>query len=723
MIKPLARSADAAQGDTGRMSQFVMAMDIGGTFLDTVVLDDDGKVTTTKVLSSHDDYSRCIRQSVEKVSELLDLDAPEFLKRCRLVINGTTVATNVLAELKGPAIGLITTAGFGDTLHAARMLRWGSLDYKELRSLPEIVSRDRILELDERVNSSGQAIVVPTEAHIEETLRALVEERGVKAVAVSLLWSFANPAHERLVKQVAERLYPELPISLSSDVYPAIREYERTNTTVIDAFIAPGVRKYVDDLQGYFGGEGFDGALRMVHGAGGVAAPAEVRGAPVSLINSGPVAGYVGAMSFGAAIGRRNIITADVGGTSFDAGLIDDGKLSLKHRTMVPAPGHPSPGYLTGLSLMDVTAIGTGGGSIAWIDSRGVIRVGPKSAGSNPGPACFGKGGAQPTLTDACLILGLLGADAFLGGAFELDHAAATTALRTLCEPSGLADEFQVAAAIYRLGVADMANNVRHVSLNKGRDPRKFSLFCYGGAGGLFLAAVCEEAQVAEMIVPENCAVFSALGALMSDYRRSALRACAWKAGAGSERLRETFADLEQRVIAEVLEAGFKREDIRLERAADMRFKGQAMELTVGLPGGAIGGDYGEQAVEAFKAAYADAFGAGSLWLNGAAEILNLRVSAIVTTRAYLPKGDAAPPAPTKAVAQATREVYWPYDGRRETWPRFVRRDLAIGAQIEGPGIIESNDTTIVVPPNARAEVDGFRNVIVSFAATEGSRA
>ncbi|MGI4797555.1 MAG: hydantoinase/oxoprolinase family protein [Janthinobacterium lividum] len=701
------------------MSHFVMAMDVGGTFLDTVVLDDAGLVTTTKVFSSHDDYSRCIRQAVEKVSNLLGLSPSDFLKKCRLVINGTTVATNVLAELKGPPVGLITTAGFGDTLYIARMQRWGSLDFKELKPLPQIVPRERIYELKERVNAKGEAIVVPTVEQVREALVDLVERRGAQALAVSFLWSFANPAHEQLVRRVAGEMYPDVPVSLSSEVFPTIREYERTNTTVIDAFIAPGVRKYVADLEGYYAAEGFDGALRMVHGAGGVASPAEIRRSPVSLINSGPVAGYVGAMKFGEAIGRRNIITADVGGTSFDAGLIDDGKLSLKHRTMVPAPGHASDGYLTGLSLMDVTAIGTGGGSIGWIDLRGVIRVGPHSAGSYPGPACFGRGGIRPTLTDACLILGLLGSDAFLGGTFQLDKQAAVEALRTLCDEHSFADEFEVAAAMYRLGVADMANNVHHVSLNKGRDPRKFSMFSYGGAGGLFLAATCEQAQVAEMVVPENCAVFSAFGALMSDYRRSGLRSCPWKAGSELGRVREAFEELEERIIGEVLDAGFERADIQLERTADMRFKGQAMELTVPLPNGEVAGDFGERSVANFKDVYADQFGSGSLWLNAPAEIINVRVSAIVATRAYVPRRTEPATIIKAETEQRSREVYWPYTGKRELWPRYVRRALESGRKIEGPGIIESDDTTIIVPPGASAEIDSLRNVIISFPKSE----
>ncbi|MBV9840954.1 MAG: hydantoinase/oxoprolinase family protein [Sphingomonadaceae bacterium] len=372
------------------MTSYMLAMDVGGTFLDTVVADSNGGVTTTKVLSTHEDYSRCISAAVQAIAGKLGLATADFIERCSLVINGTTVATNVLAQLKGPRVGALITRGFADTQYIGRIQRWGAMDLAQLSPLPMIVPRDRILELDERVDRGGNVVRALDRAHVEARLRELVEDHGVEAVAVSLLWSFVHPDHEQLVKRVAAELYPDLPVSISSEVFPAMREYERTNTTVIDAFIAPGVRKYLRELERYFRENGFKGALRLVHAAGGVSTADEVRGAPVTLINSGPVAGYVGAMKFGGRLGRRNIITADVGGTSFDAGMIVDGRLAPRHRTMVPAAGHPSPGYLTGLSMMDVSSIGTGGGSIGWIDARDVVRVGPQSAGSNPGPACFG---------------------------------------------------------------------------------------------------------------------------------------------------------------------------------------------------------------------------------------------------------------------------------------------------------------------------------------------
>jgi len=703
------------------MTEFIMAMDIGGTFLDTVVIDAAGTTTTAKVLSTHDDYSRCISEAVREVAAKLDLSEQAFLSRCRLAINGTTVATNVLAELRGPKVGLVTTAGTADTLYMARIHRWGTLDPLQLRPLPQIVPRERILEVDERIDAQGQVVFPLDPEALRRSLRAFLRSHDVQAMAVCLLWSFANPAHERAIREAILELAPDMPVSISSEVFPAIREYERTNTTVIDAFISPGVRRYVDDLQRYFREAGFEGALRMVHAAGGVATPDEIKRYPVTLINSGPVAGYVGAMKFGAMIGRANIITADVGGTSFDAGVIVDGKVTLRHRTMVPAPGHPSPGYLTGLSLMDVVAIGAGGGSIGWVDPRGVIRVGPQSAGSRPGPVAFGRGGEEPTLTDACLILGLLGADAFMGGSFELDLEGARQALETrLAQPTGLASAEEAAAAVYKLACIEMANNVRRVTIEKGHDPRDFSLFCYGGAGGLFLAPVCVAAAVPEMIAPENCAVFSAFGALMSDYRRTGLRACPWRAGEDPAVVRDRVEELTRTLTAESLEAGFAADAIVVEREADMRFVGQAAELAAPLPDGPIGPDFADKMVANFKAAYARVFGAESIWLNATPEIVNVRVTVSAPNVAYRPTpvvstGGGVPQPRTH------RPVFWPFTMQQSDWPVYRRADLPAGLAMDGPLIVESAETTIVAPPDAAMTVDTFGNIVVKLANPAGT--
>ena len=693
------------------MSQYVFAMDVGGTFLDAVVMDEDGRVTTDKVLSTHDDYGRCVRAAVESVSRKLGLSDREFLTRCRLIINGTTVATNVLAELRGPKVGLLTTEGFGDTLYTARVHRWGEIDLSQLRALPQIVPRERIAEIRERIDRNGGIVVPLAEAAVEDAVRLMIEGRGVEALAVSFLWSFVNPAHEQLAAQVVRGLYPNIPVSLSSEVFPAIREYERTNTTVIDAFLAPGVRKYLDGLEEYLRGKGFSGALRLVHAAGGVSTPDEVRRAPVTLINSGPVAGYVGAMKFGTLLGRRNIITADVGGTSFDTGVIRDGRLTLRHRTSVPAPGHPSPGYLTGLSMMDVSAIGTGGGSIGWVDTRGMIRVGPRSAGSNPGPACFGRGGDEPTLTDACIVLGLLDPDHFLGGSQKLDAEAAHRAVSSkLMKPLGFSDVFQAAAAMYQLALADMANNVRRMSIEKGYDPREFSLLCYGGAGGLFLAAVCDLASVPEMIVPQNCAVFSALGALLSDYRRTALRSCPWRLSSDPRVIAETLAALEEKVLQNVRDAGLSESLVLVERTADMRFVGQSSEISVPLPEGPIGQTFASALRGNFRAEYARAFGAEAFWADAEPEVVNLRVTAVAPTAVEMRPG--------KTTAESirptgTRKVFWPFDMASSDWSVRDRAGISPGSALAGPLIVESADTTIVIPARCTARADESGNLII----------
>jgi N-methylhydantoinase A len=364
--------------------------------------------------------------------------------------------------------------------------------------------------------------------------------------------------------------------------------------------------------------------------------------------------------------------------------------------------------------MMDVSAIGTGGGSIGWVDARGMIRVGPQSAGSNPGPACFGKGGTEPTLTDACVVLGLLDPDNFLGGAQTLDREASRAALRArLVEPLGLGDEVEAAAAMYRLALADMANNVRRMSIEKGHDPREFALLSYGGAGGLFLAAVCGLASVPEMIAPQNCAVFSAFGALLSDYRRSALQSCPWRVGSDSARVSRALDALETRVLDDVRSAGMPARAVRFERSADMRFVGQTSELSVALPDGPVDEVFVKTLGENFRKDYVQAFGGEAFWADAPMELVNLRVTAVspstVTVRADAGQAGAVRPA-------SQRRVFWPFTMGFSEWAVRDRRGLEPGMTMAGPLIVESADTTIVVPPECMAAVDEAGSLIIQIA-------
>jgi N-methylhydantoinase A len=364
--------------------------------------------------------------------------------------------------------------------------------------------------------------------------------------------------------------------------------------------------------------------------------------------------------------------------------------------------------------MMDVAAIGTGGGSIGWVDARGMVRVGPRSAGSNPGPASFGRGGTEPTLTDACVVLGLLDPDNFLGGAQKLDRNAALKAIRTrLMEPLGLPSEHEAAAAMYQLALADMANNVRRMSIEKGHDPRDFSLLSYGGAGGLFLAAVCGLASVPEMIAPQNCAVFSAFGALLSDYRRSAVKGCAWTSSNDPSVLIDTLKGLEEKVMGDVRAAGVAENTIRIERSADMRFVAQTSELSVPLPEGPINGGFADKLRDNFHVEYTRAFGADAFWSNAELEIVNLRVTAVAPSNvtARLSANSNVSIRPT-----ATRKVFWPFDMAFADWKIYDRAGLKAGETLRGPVIIESSDTTIVVPPTSTAHVDEIGNVIIKIA-------
>jgi N-methylhydantoinase A len=412
--------------------QLHIGVDIGGTFTDVVVSTAGGELHRAKGLTTHGDYGRGIVDVLELVARReLEIPLSELLARTVSFVNGTTIVTNAVAELRGSRVGLIVTRGTRDTLRIARAPRTNDYDMQTQVPLPDLVAREAIVEVDERVDYSGRIVVGLTPERAEAAVRHLVDEQRVEALAVCLLWSFQNPAHEQLIGETARRLHPDLFVSLSCDVHPVHREYERMVTTVLNSFTGDAVAGYVDGLARELAARGLETPFSLMQSIGGRIPAEQAKRRPISLVNSGPVGGVIGAQSLGAAYGLRRVITADMGGTSFDCALIDNGEVGLAHRAELNR-------FLTGLSLVDIATIGAGGGSIAWIDGRGMPRVGPRSAGSIPGPACYGRGGEEPTVTDASVALGFIDPDFFLGGAMRVDRSLAEQAIaRHVGDPAG----------------------------------------------------------------------------------------------------------------------------------------------------------------------------------------------------------------------------------------------------------------------------------------------
>lgn len=695
------------------LQEHVVGIDIGGTFTDIVAIDDQGVVTRAKALTTPRDLSAGVLDSVRVIAKKLEHPVDDFLGSVSLVVNGSTIATNVMAQLRGAKLGLITTKGFEDTVRIARSYRHNSYDLHKQVAPPELVSRKATIGVTERIDYKGEVVVPLQEEEVREAVRHLVEDLGAESIAISFLWSPHNPEHELAAGRIVNELYPDLPVSIGHEVFPGVREYERTMTTLINAYVAPATADYIYSVESRLREAGLTGTLSVMHSMGGVIRPEETAKLPVTQILSGPVGGVCGANFLGRLIGVKNIITADVGGTSFDTSLIYDNTLQVVSRTHLEAPGNPGPGYLTGLSLVDISAIGAGGGSIAWIDPRGLLRVGPHSAGSDPGPVAFGRGGTEPTLTDACLVMGVIDPDYYLGGSLDVDAKASRRAIEEkIAGPLGMSVE-EAAGAIYDVLVAAMANNVRGVSIQKGYDPRDFAMVSFGGAGGMILPAVCQDALVGELIVPGNAATFSAFGLLTTDYKRDYLRSVHWRPGDDPGGLNTTFTELRAEGESDLDSAGFDPARGVYEAEVDMRFVGQFFELTIPVSKLPLGEDEMKQLEQAFTARYEREYGEGTGWIGAPAEIVHARMHASAKLPSFTPVPASNGHRDAKAARKGTREVYLRASRMRHSVPVFQYERLFPGMTVEGPAVIEGTDTTVMLLEGMHCKADEYGNLRV----------
>jgi N-methylhydantoinase A len=693
-------------------SAVVVGIDIGGTFTDCVAIDGHGEIYTAKASTTPDQLSDGVLRSLDSIAAAVaakhGTEARDVLGEISLFINGNTVATNVLAQMSGAEVGLLTTKGFEDVTRIARSNRSSTLNNHEQLPLPPLVQRRSIVGITERVDRHGHEVVPLNEEEVREAARYLVEERGVDAIAVAFLWSFRVPEHELRAGAIIHELYPHIRVSLSHIAFPAIREYERTITTLMDAYTAPKTLAYIRDVENGLRSRGVEAPLRLMTCRGGCVDTEEAALRPITQYSSGPVGGVVGANGLGRSLGIENMITADVGGTSFDAAVIYQNKLRFTARAYIPAPGYPGPGWLTGLDTVDIHSVGAGGGSIAWIDGRGLLQVGPRSAGSQPGPVCFGRGGAEPTLTDACVALGIIDSEYFLGGTMKIDREAAERAIEErVAKPLHFTVE-EAAAGIYRIATTHMASAVNSLTVKRGLDPRDFTMVSYGGAGGMILPRICQETRVSALLVPQNAAVFSARGLLAADYRRNYLQGIHWRSGGDPSGLADAFATLERRADEDAQAVGLEPANCRLSREVDVKFVGQTYELRIEARGGPVDEAWCEDTVQRFKDVYAAEYGSDAIWLGVDPEILNVRVTLTspLPTPTLASNGRPVPHSDASQLA-ATRRVVLPWSGQTRNLPIIKTESLPDGASEGGPLILESADTTIFVPDEMWVQASG----------------
>lgn len=678
-----------------------VAADIGGTFTDVALIHEDGRIATRKVPSTPADYAGGVVEGIRQILAAEGVPVGAVTE----VLHACTVATNAILEGKGAKTGLITTAGFRDVLELRR-IRVPRLYDPLYRKPPVLVPRALRLEVAERLDFAGRVIEPLDEESVVRAIDRLAEE-GVAAVAVCLLHSYANPAHERRIGALLRERLPEAFVSLSVDVLPEMREYERTSTTVINAYVGPAVRAYLESLVARLAADGLPERLFMMHSAGGIVDARTVMRRPAQIVECGPAAGVLGARHRGLAAGLRDVISFDMGGTTAKASLIENGALSRTDEYEVGGGISLSSklskggGYALKLPVIDISEVGAGGGSIVWIDKAGALKVGPHSAGAVPGPACYEAGGTAPTVTDANVVLGYLNPRALAGGSVPISAAASRRALQdTVAEPLGLSLD-EAAHGVHELVTTVMTRAVKSVSTYRGRDPRDFALLAFGGNGGIHAASLARALGITRIVVPPGAGVFSALGLLYAEVETGASAAHPRRLDAADpEALEAAYAALEEQVLGEL---GETRGRLVLTRAADLRYAGQAFELTLDL-------DAGRDLIEAprlFAEAHRRSYGYD---LPGnPIEIVTLRVTGRLPRDATIP-GHARP----AGGRPETRRVYFGRDLGAHDTPVIGRAGLG-PAPRPGPFVIEEYEGTTLVPPDGTACLDPDGNILITL--------
>lgn len=684
-----------------------IGIDIGGTFTDVVVMGDDGSVSTTKSPSTPGRLQEGLLAALAAAAEKEKIDLAALLGRIDRIAHGTTAATNAFIERRGARVALLTTRGFEDTMIMQRMMGMtAGLSPSELtdysnRCVPDpIVPRSLIFGIRERVDYRGDVIAPLVEQDVYDAA-ARIREAGIEAVAVSYLWSFKNTGHEMRTREILAEELPGVYLSLSHELVPRLGEYERTATTVINAYLGPLIRNYTGELNRRLG----DNRLFLLDSCGGVMTPDEAGRAPVRLLLSGPSGGVTAAKYMGNLCGHENIISFDMGGTSTDVAVIAAGEASLRRETVADK-------YHLLLPMLDVRAIGAGGGSVAGVEEGGYIFVGPESAGAEPGPACYGRGGERPTVTDADVVLGIIDPNGFLGGKLVLDREKAREAIRAhVADPLRLPIE-EAAAGIKRIVDTRMADLLRTVTIEQGHDAREFVLYAFGGAGPAHAPAFALEV-VQEVIIPASQSVFCAYGAVASDITLSMGRAEPkryGRDGTGAVELAgldAIFRNLEDQANASLAQQNVPPEQRRFRRVVEVRFIRQTKSLSVPFPGTIEG------LVENFLDAYEKRYGAEAIPEKAGFEFVTYVVEAV----GLLPRPDCAryPPAGEDS-AHALKGSRPVYDMVKQVFvdtPIYRGEALQHGNRISGPAIIEYETTTVAIHSGQAGTVDEFLGISV----------
>ncbi len=680
-----------------------IGIDVGGTFTDFWVTEADGSFSVHKTPTTPEQPEVGVVRGLQKIAATLGYDVPDFLGRVGVIVHGTTITTNAVLTGNGAKTALLTTKGFRDLLNMRRGLRDRQYDAKQ-RPPDPLVPRRRIHPIEERVNVEGEAVVPLNEADVHTAAERLRGDE-VEAVAVSYLWSFLDPAHEQRTGRILREALPDVYVSLSSEVLPQIRAYERHSTTVLNATVGPPLARYLDSLVRRLEAAGFRGVLLIMQSNGGVMSPELTARFAANTLLSGPAGGATAGVFYGATHGLRNVLSVDMGGTSFDVCPIHDGRPATTTEGSIG-------GHRIALPILDIHTIGAGGGSITWIDAGGMLRVGPQSAGARPGPVCYGRGGTEPTVTDADLVLGYLDPNGLLGGEVPLDAAAAKRAIvRRIAEPLALT-ALEAAEGIYRLVNANMAAALRVASVERGHDPREFALVVAGGAGPLHAGMLARELEVPLVVVPRQSSVFCAVGMLLSDLQHDYVRTWTreWR-HVEPDAIRTILSEMTAHTRATLRAEGIPADRVRLEAALDMRYVGQFHEVAVPIEPRIAPADL-DAAATRFHHLHEDVY--GYAMPDAEIETINVRLKALGLTER--PRFSAQPLGPEDPAAAVKGERRIRLEGTTARVPVYDGEAFAPGFARTGPALIEQTHTTLLVPPGYRVTCDAFRNFVMHAA-------
>ena len=706
--------------NAAKTRRYIVATDVGGTCTDTIVFAEGEAVHIGKALSTPPNFGEGVIASVQSCVKAMGISLADLFRQTQLFVHGSTVVDNTVLTRDGALTGLVTTAGFEDTLLVTRGAygRWAGLPEDEIkhpvmteRGAP-LVPAERIAGVPERMDYKGAIVRDLDEAATEKALRHLVQDKKVEALAVCFLWSVFNDKHERRVKEMMKRIAPNVFVTLSSEIAPVPGEYERTSTTVINAYAGRIAKSYLDGLQKLLTANGYDGPVMIMQGYGGLLPAREAAERAVGLVECGPAAGVIGAKFLGELMGDKDVIAADMGGTTFKVGVIQDGQIDYAREPMVDRFHYVAP-------KIEVVSIGSGGGSIVSLDPKTrTPTVGPRSAGSRPGPICYGLGGTEPTLTDVLLLIGYMDPKIFLGNTMTLDIEGARRAFKSkIADPLGMSVE-EAAFGIYRVACAQIADLIHEITVERGLDPRDFVLHAFGGTCGLLCGVFGQELNVKRIVVPYTASVNCAFGLVAADIVHEYSVTKTLPAPSPAKDINAIFAPMIERARAELAAEGFGPDRIRLDWSADFRYSRQVHEVTTPVRGSTPMDEASmRRLMDDFEQLYERKYGKGSAYRDAGMEMTSFRLSARgLMARPSIEKARLGGADPARA-HMGRRTVFVDARNGMAEADIYDFTRLEPGNTVKGPAVIHTPITTIVLQDRQIGRMDAYRNVTIEFGA------